>query len=106
MVQQEAGGHLVTVAPVTRSPPGNADDGIELSLAVKRRLGLDDRNSWIIATEANRFLWFGSDLRPISPHHPDVFAYGGLPRKLVPQLIDRISQRHRSGRSHMEHWEP
>jgi hypothetical protein len=54
--------------------------GIELLLAVKRRLGLDDQRSWVMATEVNRFLWPGPDLRPISPRYPSEFAYGGLPR--------------------------
>jgi hypothetical protein len=104
-VQQEADGRVVTVAPVTRSHPGDADDGTELPLAVKRRPGLDDQRSWISA-EANRFLWPGSDLRPISPNRPEVFDYCGLPRKLMLQLIDRMSQLHRTGRSRMVRGEP
>jgi hypothetical protein len=96
-VRQEAGGRIVTVAPVTHSSPGRPDDGIELPQAVKHRLGLDEPRSWIIATEVNRFLWPGPGLRPISPRHPNVFAYGGLPRKLMLQLIDRISTLHRNG---------
>jgi hypothetical protein len=97
-VRQEVGGRFVTVAPVTHSSPGRPEGGIELPLAVKRRLGLDEQRSWIIATEVNRFLWPGPDLRPISPRHPKLFAYGGLPRKLMLQLIDRISTLHRNGR--------
>jgi hypothetical protein len=105
-VQQEEGGRIVTVAPITHRPPGDAHDGIELPLAVKRRLGLDDQRSWIVATEVNRFLWPGPDLRPISPNRPNEFAYGGLPRKLMHQLIDRISELHRNGRLRMVPREP
>jgi hypothetical protein len=105
-VQQAAGGRVVTVAPVTRSPPRNADDGIELPPAVERRFGVNDQRSWIIATEANRFLWPGPDPRPISPHRPDVVAYGGLPRQLRLQLTDRISKLHRNPRSYMVRREP
>ena len=34
---------------------------------VKRRLELDDERSWIVLTEANRFIWPGPDLRPSTP---------------------------------------
>jgi hypothetical protein len=105
-VRQEAGGRIVTVAPVTHLPPASPDDGIELPHAVKRRLGLDEQRSWIMATEVNRFLWPGPDLRPISPRQPNVFAYGGLPRKLMLQLIDRISSLHRNGRIRAVRREP
>lgn len=87
----------MTVAPITHTPPGTADDGIELPLVVKRRLGLDDHRSWIKATEVSRFLWPGPDLRPISPTRPSEFAYGGLPRKVMLRLVDRISELHRTG---------
>jgi hypothetical protein len=104
--RQEDGERIVTVAPITHRPPGDANDGVELPLAVKRRLGLDDQRSWIIATEVNRFLWPGPDWRPISPNHPNEFAFGGLPNKLMHQLIDRISELHRKGRIRMVPREP
>jgi mRNA-degrading endonuclease toxin of MazEF toxin-antitoxin module len=100
-VQEEEGGRIVTVAPITHTPPENAADGIELPIAVKQRLGLDDQRSWIMATELNRFLWPGPDLRPVSPNRPNEFAYGGLPRKLMLRLVDRISELHQNGRFRM-----
>ena len=64
---------------------------------MKRRLGLDEQRSWIVATELNRFLWPGPDLRPILGK-PGVFAYGGVPKLLMQQLKERISELHRDRR--------
>ncbi len=57
---------VVTVLAVTHTRPQRAGDGIELPLATKRRLGLDDAPSWVVMTEVNRFVWPGPDLRPVS----------------------------------------
>lgn len=93
-VNQEDGERVVTVAPITHAPPRYPKDAVELPTATKRRLGLDDARSWIVATEMNRFLWPGPDLRPI-PRRPGVFAYGSLPRQLMLQLRDRVAELHR-----------
>lgn len=79
-VRQEDGERLVTVAAITYTPPRQLKAAIELPAATKRRLGLDEAPSWIVATEMNRFHWPGPDLRPI-PGRPGVFAYGSLPRQ-------------------------
>jgi hypothetical protein len=99
-VRQEEGECIVTVAPVTHAPPINSRDAIELPAPVKRRLGLDAQKSWIVATELNRFLWPGPDLRPI-PGKPGVFAYGGLPKQLMQQLKERIIELNRDHRFRM-----
>ncbi|MGH7086941.1 MAG: type II toxin-antitoxin system PemK/MazF family toxin [Acetobacteraceae bacterium] len=99
-VRQEEGERIVTVAPITHTPPRHAKDAIELPAATKRRLGLDDDRSWIVATELNRFLWPGPDLRPV-PGKPGQFAYGGLPRQLMVQLRERIAELHRDRRFRM-----
>jgi len=99
-VRQEEGECIVTVAPVTHAPPINSRDAIELPAPVKRRLGLDAQRSWIVATELNRFLWPGPDLRPI-PGQPGVFAYGGLPKQLMQQLKERIIELSRDHRFRM-----
>ena len=96
-VRREAGERVVTVAPITHARPRHPSDAIELPTATKRRLGLDDAQSWIVATEMNRFLWPGPDLRPV-PGKPGVFAYGSLPRQLMLQLIERIAELHRDRR--------
>ena len=99
-VRQEEGERLVTVAPITHAPPRNPKEAIELPPATKRRLGLDDARSWIVATEMNRFLWPGPDLRPV-PGRPGAFAYGSLPRQLMLQLRERISELRKDRRFRM-----
>ena len=99
-VRQEEGERLVTVAPITHAPPRHPTEAIELPAATKRRLGLDDARSWIVATEMNRFPWPGPDLRPV-PGRPGVFAYGSLPRRLMLQLRVRIFELHRDRRFRM-----
>jgi hypothetical protein len=96
-VSEEEGERVVTVAPVTHAPPVDPRDAIEIPAAVKRRLGLDGQKSWIVATELNRFIWPGPDLRPI-PGKPGVFAYGGLPKLLMLHLKERISELHKDRR--------
>jgi hypothetical protein len=99
-VRQEEGERVVMVAPITHTPPLYAQDAIELPAATKRRLGLDDERSWIVATELNRFLWPGPDLRPI-PGKRDKFTYGSLPRQLMVQLRERIVDLQRDKRFRM-----
>lgn len=96
-ISEEDGERVVTVAPITHVPPRHPKDAIELPMGTKRRLGLDDARSWIIATEMNRFLWPGPDLRSV-PGQPGAFAYGALPRQLMLQLRQRIFELHRDRR--------
>jgi hypothetical protein len=77
--QGEDGREVVTVLPITHSPPQHTADVIEIPTETKRRLGLDDLPSWIVLTEANRFTWPGPDLRPGVPGDPSGVAYGYLP---------------------------
>lgn len=65
----------VIVLPVTHSPPLDPEGAIEIPAPTKRRLGLDDGQSWIVLTEGNAFALAraGSSLRP-----------GGRPRKRRP----------------------
>lgn len=80
-VEQETGGtHLVTVLPITHTPPTDLSAAIELPHATKIRLGLDDLRSWIVLSEANKFRWPGPDLRPVAgKREPDSVFYGMLP---------------------------
>lgn len=77
---------VVRVLPVTHTPPSNADDAIEIPVATKRRLGLDDERSWIVLTESNRFVWPGRDIRPVDG---DSGYYGPLP----PAFFDEVKQK-------------
>ncbi|MEK7661327.1 MAG: type II toxin-antitoxin system PemK/MazF family toxin [Pseudomonadota bacterium] len=80
-VENKAGETKVTVAPITSSALKNAADGVEVPLEVKKHLGLDSGNSWIIITEVNQFVWPGYDIRPIKANN-DKFDYGFIPSKL------------------------
>ncbi len=84
-VEDIAGKPFITVAPVTHSVPDNPDAAVEIPLATKRRLGLDDARSWVIVSEGNRFTWPGPDVRPIAAGR---FDYGFLP----PALFDRVQR--------------
>jgi hypothetical protein len=51
----EAGRRVVTVLPVTHTPPSDPGLAIEIPAATKRRLGLDAARAWIVLSKANRF---------------------------------------------------
>ena len=96
-VQEVGDTTIVTVAPITHSPPEQPGDAIEIPALTKARLGLDRDRSWIMATEFNSFVWPGVDLRPIS-RGSDVFAYGHLPANLLRDLRTRILTLAKAGR--------
>jgi hypothetical protein len=87
------GREIVTVVPITHSPPKNPADAVEIPAALKAHLGLDDTRSWVVVTETNDFLWPGPDLRPI-PDRPGQFAYGRLPARFLAHVRDKILQAH------------
>jgi hypothetical protein len=82
----DAGDRVVTVLPITHSPPPDPSLAVEIPAAVKRRLRMDDDRSWVVLTEANRFVWPGPDLRPLTPGDPGSVAYGPLPYALFEQV--------------------
>src|SRR4051812_45487487 len=65
---------VVTVVPVTHSPPIDPAEAVEIPPALKAHFGLDDLPSWIVVTETNDFPWPGPDLRPCAGK-PDRFHY-------------------------------
>ena len=75
---------LVTVLPITHRPPAEPPSAVELPLAVKRHLGLDDARSWVMVDEGNEFVWPGYDLRKIP--RTDRYDFGFFP----PRLFDRV----------------
>jgi hypothetical protein len=87
---------VVTVAPITHTPPKRAEDAIEIPPATKRRLDLDDDRSWIVAADLNRFIWPGVDLRPAAPGS-ERYAYGLLPANLYRDVRDRVLALARAG---------
>ena len=94
----DRGESLVTVAPITHSPPATHGDAVEIPTATKRRLGLDDQASWIVTNEVNRFRWPGPDLRPVGRERPRSIVYGSLPAALFRRLRDRIVTQARARR--------
>jgi len=91
------GDTLVYVAPLTHRRPDDPH-AVELSGAVKRRLGLDEAPSWIVTDELNRFVWPGHDLRPVSRDRPRTFAWGYLPTEVFAAVKRGIGLHQRAGR--------
>ena len=88
LVKNEDGGDVVTVLPITHTPPSGseADLAIEIPTETKRRLGLDDERSWIILSEANRFTWPGPDLRMTRNGDTSSVVFGLLPDGLFERV--------------------
>jgi hypothetical protein len=82
----ETGGQIVTVLPISHTPPSNPLLAVEIPATTKRRLGLDDDRSWVVLTEANRFVWPGPDLRPLQSGNAESVAYGPLPYRLFEDI--------------------
>lgn len=79
----------VLIAPVTHTPPINPERALEIPLATKHRLGLDDETSWVITTEVNRFVWPGPDIRGV-PGGGD--SYGYLPAKMTTAILEKVRE--------------
>ena len=86
----EGGRQTVVVLPITHTPPGMTELAVELSAAVKRRLGLDGERSWVMLGEANRFVWPGPDLRPAIRGDADSVVFGLLPYVLFEEIKERF----------------
>lgn len=86
-VEEIDGEKIVTVAPITHSPPDHPEQAIALTAATRRRLGLDEERNWIMATEVNSFYWPGPDLAPTSSGE---YAYGELPAVVFGALVQKI----------------
>jgi hypothetical protein len=65
---------------------------VEIPFETKRRLGRDSERSWIVLTDANRFIWPGPDLRPSAPGDASSIAYGLLPRGLFHELREKFTR--------------
>lgn len=86
VVKDEKAGTRVTALTITHRPPSKPDATIEIPADTKRRLGLDGEKSWVVLTEANRFLWPGPDIRRAIPNKPESFAFGQLPYGLFVKI--------------------
>ena len=94
-----SGRQVVTVLPVTHSPPADPDLAVAIPPATKRRLGLDDDQSWVILNESNRFYWPGPDLRPVPGDETGTIAYGHLPSRLYDHIRDKWLAAYDRGRA-------
>ena len=47
------GREVVTVIPITHTPPNDPADAVEIPAALKAHLGLDEHRSWAVVTETN-----------------------------------------------------
>ncbi|MDX8470373.1 hypothetical protein RFM26_32440 [Mesorhizobium sp. VK23B] len=88
------GREVITVVPITHSPPADPADAIEMPAPLKAYLGLDSMPSWVVVSETNDFLWPGPDLRPVPGSSPTRFHYGILPPRFYAYLRDRILKAH------------
>ena len=86
----DEGDQVVTVLPVTHTPPSDLTLAVEIPHPTKARLGLDDERSWIVLTEANRFVWPGPDLRLAQPGDMASVAYGLLPRAYFKEVAAKF----------------
>ena len=89
------GAPRVYVAPITHSAPSDPEVTVEIPMAVKRHLGLDQDRSWVVLEELNSFVWPGYDLRQI-PGKPGEYVYGPLPPRFFATLRDRFAALHRA----------
>jgi hypothetical protein len=83
--RQQDGETLVTVLPVTHSPPVDAAAAVEIPRAVKQHLRLDDERSWVVVSEGDQFVWPGYDLRKV--RNTDRYDYGYLPPRFFAQVL-------------------
>ena len=103
VVTDDAGEPAVTVLPITHQRPSGSKLGVEIPHATveiphatKGRLGLDDARSWVVLSEANRFIWPGPELRPAIPGDAGSVAYDLLPYALFEEIRLRFIQAARS----------
>jgi uncharacterized protein YifN (PemK superfamily) len=90
VVSDELGDQVVTVLPITHTPPSNPSLAVEIPNRTKRRLELDDQPSWIIVSEANRFVWPGPDLRLGPSGDAATVEFGYLPKDLFEAIREKL----------------
>ena len=86
MTRLENEDRVVTVLPITHTPPLELSFAVEIPHSTKQRLGLDAERSWVMLNEANRFVWPGPDLRPLRGADVASIAYGMLPYRLMEDI--------------------
>lgn len=100
VTQTDDSSEIVTVLPITHTPPSASEIHfhIEIPAETKKRLGLDNERSWIVLTEANRFIWPGPDIRPRRKGAPSSILYGSLPENFFNKVRAAFVALYRSGK--------
>ena len=96
----EAGNVLVSVMPITHTPPEKGVPAIELKSALKAHLGLDEKRQWLKTHEINRFTWPArTDLMEIEggPHRGR-FHYAQMPNALGREAVQQFQIHVEQGR--------
>lgn len=78
------------LAPITSRPPEKST-GIDLPIEIKRQLGLDERKSWVIASNLNKFTWPGFDVRSVPGRNPSTYLYGRIPAGFLLQVRSTLA---------------
>lgn len=97
--QTEDGEHTVIVLPLTHTPPTDSSLAVEIPHLVKKRLQLDDDRSWVVLTEANKFIWPGPDVRPLRPGDPNSVIFGELPAALSLEIKNKFIAAYKAGKA-------
>ena len=90
VVVMSSGDGRFLLAPITSRPPEKSTS-IDLPLEIKRHLGLDERKSWVIASNLNKFTWPGFDIRAVPGKSPPTYSYGRLPSGYLLQIQSTLA---------------
>lgn len=99
----DAGDLRVIVLPITHAVPQDPKSAVEIPLPTKRRLGLDDDQSWVVLSERNSFIWPGPDLRFGPDRSPQSVALGLLPAKLFTAIRNGFLSLHERNKARFVH---
>lgn len=84
IVRNADGKTEVLLVPVTHTPPSAPGAAVAVPARVGAHLGLDDRQSYIVTSEANSVSWDDPGIVPARPG--ETWAYGRLPKALYEQI--------------------
>lgn len=87
---------FVVYLPISHTPPGEGEVGVELSAHAKRIAGLDWAPQWVLISECNIDIW-PQDIRTL-PGQPERFHYGHLPPREFLRVRDQFVARYRDKR--------
>lgn len=92
--QAGTGSRRVYLAPITHSEPAPGAPALALPADEKRRLGLDDRPSWLILSEVNVDIWPEG---LAGAHGAENGVYGRLSHPLYRRAAERLAAEVRAG---------